>query len=62
MFNKVNEKTRVIRFETGVKLTLRNVTGVSNDDTTLGFQCDEGFVIVNPDKVLYHKIDGKKVL
>ena len=62
MFTKVNEKSRVIRFTTGTKITLTNVTGVSNDDTTLGFQCDQGFVIVYPEKVLYHKIDGKKVL
>lgn len=62
MFNEVQEIKRVIRFENGTKLTLHNVTGVSNDDTTLGFRCDEGFVIVNPDKVLYHKVTGEKVL
>ncbi len=62
MFNEVNEKKRVIRFKNGTKLTLTNVTGVSNDDTTLGFYCDQGFVIVMPEQVLYHKIDGKKKL
>lgn len=62
MFTKVDEAKRVIRFENGTKLTLTNVTGFSNDDTTLGFRCDQGFVIVHPDKVLYQKIDGEKVL
>jgi len=62
MFNEVNEKKRVIRFENGTKITLTNVTGVSNDDTTVGIKCDQGFVILNPDKILYHKIDGEKVL
>jgi hypothetical protein len=61
-FKEVSEKTRTIRFENGTKVTLHNVTGVSNDDTTLGLRCDEGFVIINPNKVLYHKIDGEKVL
>ncbi|MEE8598069.1 MAG: hypothetical protein V3S69_00855 [Dehalococcoidales bacterium] len=60
--NPVKEKTRVIRFDNGTKLTLNNVVGVSNDDTTLGLKCDEGFVIINTDKVLYHKIDGEKML
>ena len=62
MFTQVEEKKRVIRFENGSKLTLTNVVGVSNDDTTIGFKCDQGFVIVMPDKVLYHKIDGEKKL
>jgi len=60
--NVVKEKTRVIRFDNGTKLTLHNVVGVSNDDTTLGLMCDEGFVIINPKKVLYHLIDGPKML
>ncbi|NRA77828.1 MAG: hypothetical protein HRU18_06440 [Pseudoalteromonas sp.] len=62
MFTEVNENKRVIRFENGTKLTLTNVVGVSNDDTTIGLKCDQGFVIVNPDKILYHKIDGEKKL
>ena len=62
MFTNVEEKKRVIRFENGTKLTLTNVVGVSNDGTTLGLKCDQGFVIVNTDKVLYHKIDGEKNL
>lgn len=62
MFTEVNEAKRVIRFKTGTKLTLTNVTGVSNDDTTIGLKCDQGFVIVNPAEVLYHKIDGAKVM
>jgi len=62
MFTEVNEIKRVVRFENGTKKTFTNVTGVSNDDTTLGLQCDQGFVILNPAKILYHVITGDKVL
>ena len=62
MFNDVTEAKRVVRFRNGMKLTLTNITGVSNDDTTLGIKCDQGFIIVNTKEVLYHKIDGEKQL
>lgn len=62
MFTEVIENKRVVRFTNGSKLTLTNVTGVSNDDTTLGVQCDQGFVILYPEKILYMKIAGEKVM
>lgn len=62
MFTEVNEAKRTIRFKNGTKLTLTNVTGVSNDDTTIGLRCDRGFVILNPAEILYHVIDGEKAL
>lgn len=62
MFTEVNEKTRKVRFTTGTSLTLKNVTGVSNDDTTLSIRCDQGWVILYPDKILYMKIAGEKVV
>ena len=58
--HEVEEKSRTIRFKNGTKLTLNNVTRVTNDNTHLGITCDEGFVIVNPSEVLYHHIDGER--
>jgi hypothetical protein len=62
MFTTVKEKSRKVRFTNGRSVTFTNVVGVSNDDTTLGLRCDQGFVILYPDHILYMKIDGEKVL
>lgn len=55
--NEVKEVKRKIQFESGHSLTLKNLVGYTANDTTLGLHLEDGdLVIVNPDKVLYHKI------
>jgi len=55
--NEVKESKRKIQFESGHSLTLYDLVGYTANDTTLGLHLQGGdLVIVNPDKVLYHRI------
>jgi hypothetical protein len=50
----VIETKRKIVFESGHHLNLRNVTDFNAQGTYLRIKSDEGYILVNPDKVLYH--------
>lgn len=55
--NIVRESSRKIMFDNGQSLTLENIVGYSSNDTTLGIHLENGeLIIVNPKRVLYHKI------
>lgn len=55
----VLEKKRKIVFTNGHQLNLRNVTKINHMGSWLRIWADEGFVILDPDKILYHIIDGQ---
>lgn len=55
----VIEQKRKIVFAGGEQLNLRNVTKINHMGTWLRFWSDEGFIVVDPAKILYHIIDGK---
>jgi hypothetical protein len=55
----VIEKKRKIVFDNGDHLNLRNVTKINHMGTWLRIWSDEGFIILNPDRVLYHIVDGQ---
>jgi hypothetical protein len=55
--NKAKEFKRKVQFESGHSLTVENVIGYSSNDTTVGLHLENGeMIILNPDKVLYHRI------
>lgn len=53
---KVNEKRREVVFVGGARLNLNNVTAFDPSGTWLRIWSDEGFTILNPDKILYHTV------
>ncbi|QPC44952.1 hypothetical protein HW532_20965 [Kaustia mangrovi] len=55
----VIEQKRKIVFDNGDHLNLRNVTKINHMGTWLRFWSDEGFILVNPKRVLYYIIDGQ---
>lgn len=58
--NSCDESKRKIQFENGQSLTIENVVGYSSNDTTLSLLTLDGDrYIINPTKVLYHKIEGE---
>lgn len=52
----VNENRRTIVFTSGNRLDLHNVVWFDKSGTHLRLKSDEGYTIVNPDKVEYHII------
>lgn len=56
---EVNETRRTIHFENGERLDLHNVTAFDSSGTWLRLWCDEGFVLLNTDKVLCHIVKGE---
>ena len=57
---KVSEKRREIVFNTGQRLNLNNVTAYDHSGTWLRVWSDEGFTILNPDKILYHTVKAEQ--
>ena len=58
----MEEEERQIVFADGHRETFRNVTRVdAKGGDWLRFQCDEGYILVNPDNVLYILVKGKRV-
>ena len=55
----VIEKKRKVVFLDGQHLNLRNVTKINHMGTWLRIWSDEGFVLIDPNKVLYYIIDGQ---
>ena len=55
---QVNEARRSIIFTDGHRLELSNVTSYNSSGTWLRIWSDEGFIIVNPKKILYHMIQN----
>jgi len=53
---KIKEESRKIQFDNGQSVRIENVVGYSSNDSTLGIYTDDYMYIINPDKVLYHKI------
>lgn len=58
---KVKERKRTICFEGGYKANFHNVTEVMLDGNWLRFNCDEGFLLLNPEKILYIQIDAAEI-
>jgi hypothetical protein len=56
---KIMEQKRKVVFTNGDHLNLRNVTRINHLGTWLRIWSDEGFVILDPKKVLYYIIDGQ---
>lgn len=55
----VIETKRKIVFEGKTHLNLRNVTSFDGQGTYLRIKSDEGYILVNPEKVLYHIVTVK---
>lgn len=53
---EVNEVRRTVHFNNGERLDLHNVVWFDVSGTWLRLQCDEGFVLLNTDLILYHII------
>ena len=52
----VDEARRTIVFTDGQRLELRNVTAFNSSGTWLRVWSDEGYIILDPAKILYHQI------
>lgn len=59
---KVNEKKRIVVSDTGYRLSLHDVTEVDLTGNWTRLQCRQGYVLINPDKVLAHIITGNRVI
>ncbi len=59
---KVNERWRIIVFDSGEKLTLHNVTYVDQSSNYLRMDCDEGRIMVNSDRVLFIRFPSEAVV
>lgn len=55
---EVEESRRTIVYDNDARLDLHNVTAFDKTGTHLRLWCDEGIVITNPDRVLYHLIQA----
>jgi hypothetical protein len=55
----VNEKWRIIHFDNGQKLTLHNVTNVDISGNYVRIMCDEGYVMYDPERVLYIRVPSE---
>ena len=55
----VNETKRTVCFKGGYKTIFHDVTKILIDGNWFRFRCREGFILVNPDNVLYMQIDGE---
>lgn len=53
-----NESRRTIVFTDGQRLELSNVTAWNSSGTWLRIWADEGFIILNVKKILYHQIQN----
>jgi len=53
---EVEEARRSIIFTDGQRLELSNVTAFNASGTWLRLWSDEGYIVVNPKKILYHMI------
>jgi hypothetical protein len=51
---QVSETRRTIHFDNGERLDLHNVTAFDCSAPWLRLWCDEGFVLLNPSRVLCH--------
>jgi len=58
---KVNEAKRIVVSDTGYRLSLHGVTEVDLSGNYVRLLCNEGYVLINPDKVFAHIITGEKV-
>lgn len=58
---KVNESLRRVVSKDGHEIRLTNVTNVNTSGSWVRIDCDEGYVIVNPQNVLAFIIKGDKV-
>lgn len=58
---KVKEKKRTVVFMGGEKVIFHNVVWFDNSGTYLRLMTDEGYVLINTDKVLCHIVDGNLV-
>ena len=58
---KVNEKKRTVVFENGQKVIYHKVKSFDNSGTNLRLMAEEGYVLINTDKVLCHIIEGEQV-
>ncbi len=55
------EAKRKVQFDNGTSLTVADVVAYSANDTTLSLILENGErIIVNPDRVLYHRITPKE--
>jgi len=52
----VSEPRRTIVFDNGERLDLHNVTAFDPSGTWLRLWSDEGFSLLNPERILYHII------
>lgn len=57
----LQEAKRTVLFTNGGKLSLHNVTTFDYSGEAFRIECNEGYVILYPDKVLGFIIDGVKV-
>lgn len=55
----LNETRRTIVFDNGWRLDLHNVTSFDPSGTHLRIRAEEGFVIVNPARVLCHIVKNE---
>jgi len=51
----------MVCFVNGYKANFHNVTKLIIDGNWFRFNCDEGFILVNPENVLYMQIDGETI-
>lgn len=58
---EVNETLRRVVGVNGTELKLHNVKEVDISGTWTRIQCDEGYVIINPQNVLAYIVKGEKV-
>lgn len=58
---KVNEKKRTVVFENGQRVIFHKVKWFDNSGTYLRLMTEEGYVLINTDKVLCHIVEGEPV-
>jgi len=58
---KVNEKRRVVVFKDDTRAIFHDVKWFNFDGSYLRIGCEEGYVLLNKEHILYMIIDGEKV-